>query len=610
MPLIKVPVVQKFGIQASTQQDELLKRFLKKTLLSCNAKSKYPLEVTEEFVQKFNHAKSPKDKESLLERAKKMLARCKRRLGINVLSSGKHVDLMRGWTEALILVHCSGEIQEEALDLLLVSLDQAPIDLEHIPVLLSVAESILFRLSLDVAWEPYLYSTEVKFSKVGFLVFLRLLVFHLSGQLEVSEEQIDGLQIGLNAFSLSELRYLSFPNLFLAVNFMRESGETICGAVVLSESLSASDVSLEGRQDQTLLGTTVQLEVEQKEFKIQSFVWHCLVVWVCVNNNSSQLDEVLQHLLFCKEELCQKNWLASILGLLVLGEAAKLNLSCLKVLMDLVRDFISSSMSLQKQEERSITYLPSWPWEICYMYICVLRDICLSANTSDLQKTAFLGFCDCKKTSEHPDELRGASFFDLLQYNLSQTPADGEDLFWVIRYGLVHNLVMMCSELSGDVSREGLRNAMWKALQKQKNSIKDDRILTAVTVAEDEAKALANPLISSSGKAPSAPRTITSFHYIGGRIASAMCQFFLPPIGPNIPLSNKPLKKQPSPQHQDSKQTHMEKNPARPSLRSAEWCPRMSVKSFILHTFVLSLLCSVVLNSSAAPIILSVNGQW
>lgn len=40
MPLIKVPVVQKFGIQASAQQDELLKRFLKKTLLSCNAKSK------------------------------------------------------------------------------------------------------------------------------------------------------------------------------------------------------------------------------------------------------------------------------------------------------------------------------------------------------------------------------------------------------------------------------------------------------------------------------------------------------------------------------------------------------------------------------------------
>uniref|UniRef100_A0A7M4EDZ7 Transmembrane protein 232 n=1 Tax=Crocodylus porosus TaxID=8502 RepID=A0A7M4EDZ7_CROPO len=389
------------------------------------------------------------------------------RLGINMLNSGKHVDLMRGWTEALILVHCSGKIQEEALDLLLVSLDQAPIHLEHIPVLLSIAETVLFRLSLDVAWECYLYSTEVKFSKVTVLlkVFIKIsynihqIIFHAI------------------AFSLCELRYSSFPNLFLAVNFMRESGETICGAMVLSESLSGSDVSLEGRQDQTLL---VQLEVEQKEFKIQSFLWHCLVVWVCVNNNSSQLDEVLQHLLLRKEELCQKNWLASILGLLVLGEAAKLNLSCLKVLMDLVRDFISSSMSLQKQ--RSITYLPSWPWEICYMYICVLRDICLSANTSDLQKTAFLGFCDCKKTSEHPNELRGASFFDLLQYNLSQTPAD--DLFWVIRYGLVHNLVMMCSELSGDVSREELRNTMWKALQKQKNSIKDDRILTAVTVAE------------------------------------------------------------------------------------------------------------------------------
>lgn len=64
----------------------------------------------------------------------------------------------------------------EALDLLLVSLDQAPIDLEHIPVLLSVAESVLFRLSLDVAWEPYLYSTEVKFSKVTVLlkIFIKI----------------------------------------------------------------------------------------------------------------------------------------------------------------------------------------------------------------------------------------------------------------------------------------------------------------------------------------------------------------------------------------------------------------------------------------------------
>lgn len=41
--------------------------------------------------------------------------------------------------------------------------------------------------------------------------------------------------------------------------------------------------------------------------------------------------------------------LESVLGLMVLGETAKLNMSCLKVLMDLVRDFISSSVSLQKQ---------------------------------------------------------------------------------------------------------------------------------------------------------------------------------------------------------------------------------------------------------------------
>lgn len=42
----------------------------------------------------------------------------------------------------------------------------------------------------------------------------------------------------------------------------------------------------------------------------------------------------------------------------------------------------------------------------------------------------------------------------------------------------------MCNDLCGDVSREGLRNTVWKALQKQKNNEKDSRVLEAVRVAE------------------------------------------------------------------------------------------------------------------------------
>lgn len=48
---------------------------------------------------------------------------------------------------------------------------------------------------------------------------------------------------------------------------------------------------------------------------------------------------------FCSEILM----LDSALCLLVLGEVAKINLYCLKTLMDLVKGFISTSVCLQKE---------------------------------------------------------------------------------------------------------------------------------------------------------------------------------------------------------------------------------------------------------------------
>uniref|UniRef100_A0A8C3HK34 Transmembrane protein 232 n=1 Tax=Chrysemys picta bellii TaxID=8478 RepID=A0A8C3HK34_CHRPI len=491
------------------------------------------------FIQKFNDATNPQDKEDLLELAKKMLARCKRRSGLGTLGSGKHVDLPVAWTEAIILAQCKGEIQEEALDILLISLDHAPMNPEHVPVLFFIAESILYRICCDAAQKSYLYSSEIKLSKVCYIFLsnnFHKIIFHAI------------------ALSACEVCYHPYPNILSAVQFMLKAGETICGAVVFSDSFLDSDPS-------------VQLKLEQKENMIQHFLWHSLVVWVCVHNNSSRLDEVLQHLLFYKEELHQKNWLDSVLGLLVLGEAAKLNLSCLKVLMDLVRDFISSSVSLQKQKDNCMKNLSSWHWEIGYIYTTVLRDICLSGITSDLQKTAFLGFCDCTKPPKHPEELSGASFFDFLHYSPSHDPHDCEELFWVIRYGVVYNLVVMCNELCGDASREGLRNAVWKALQKQKNNEKDSRVLEAIRVAEAEANGPANPFISSSANAPSSPRTLTSCQYVGWRVASVLSQVYLPPIGPNVPLPSKPKQKLSPMPYQHLEQCEVEKKTACSSLR-------------------------------------------
>ncbi|XP_053148094.1 transmembrane protein 232 isoform X3 [Hemicordylus capensis] len=497
-----------------------------------------------------------------------------RRSGLSTLGCGKHVDIPTAWIEAMMLSHCKGEIHDEALDVLLISLDHAPISPDHVPVLFFIAESILYKLCYDAVQKPYLFLCEIKLCKLGFLVFLRLLLLHFFDYLQYSGERKARLHIGLKALEACEICYQVYPNILFSVHFMLMAGETICGTAVLSESSLATGADLEEKEDKAFPDTapmstykTAELNSGQKQFKIKPFLWHSLLVWVCVHNSCSEMDEVLKHVLFYKEQLHQKDWLESVLGLMVLGETAKLNMSCLKVLMDLVRDFISSSMSLPKQQKSNPENLSCWHWQVGYIYTNILKEICLHGNSADLQKTAFLGFCDCIKEVKSDKGLRGAGLLELLSFHSSPDDDDHPDLFWVIRYGVIYNLVILRSELSGVVNRDGLRNAVWRALQKQKNIEKESRILDAVNVAEVEAKGLANLFLASKEKVLSSPREGSSSQYIGWRVATSMSHHFLPPIGPDIPLPRQPARKPPSMLHRESEPSVKEKKAKRLSLR-------------------------------------------
>lgn len=54
----------------------------------------------------------------------------------------------------------------EALEILLSSLDHAPIEPEHAPVLFFIAESILHMLCYDAVQKPYLFLCEIRLAKV------------------------------------------------------------------------------------------------------------------------------------------------------------------------------------------------------------------------------------------------------------------------------------------------------------------------------------------------------------------------------------------------------------------------------------------------------------
>ncbi|XP_063151429.1 transmembrane protein 232 [Candoia aspera] len=575
MPILKVPVHHNFGIVSHDEHKKLNQRLFTKYLkeYSLNFKKiarRNPLELTEEFIENFNRASETERKEAFIDMAKKMLARCKRRLGLSVLGCGSYVNLPVAWTETIMLSQCKGEISEEALEILGISLDHAPVAPEHISILFFVAECILYKLCYNVAQKPWLFSCEIKLSKLGFLVFLRLLLLYFFGYQGFSGEHKCRLHTGLKALTACEICYQLYPNILFMVQFMLKAGEIICGTAVVFESSLETQENLKEMEDKAVLdtistntNTAAELNSKQKQFRIKPFLWHSLLVWVCVHNSSSEIDEVLMHVLFYKEQLHQENWLESVLALMVLGETAKLNMSCLKVLMDLVKYFISSSVPLQKQEKNNKKKMSCWHWQVGYIYTNILREICLHGITADLQKTAFLGFCDCAKEQDDDKEFRGASFLDLLNFCLPSD--DYNDPFWVIRYGVIYNLVILRSELSGDVNREGLRNAVWRSLQKQKGTEKDSRVLDATKVAEVEAKGQINTSLASKDLLNST--YLLSFQYIGWRVTTAMCHHFLPPIGPNIPLRRLPQRKPVSMPHQELDPVVTEKKTKRLSLR-------------------------------------------
>ncbi|KAL6051226.1 hypothetical protein STEG23_005914, partial [Scotinomys teguina] len=335
-----------------------------------------------------------------------------------MLGSGKHVNVPNAWEEVIYLAQCKGEIQDEALNMLHASLDHVPFDYDQLPALFFLAESVLYRLCCDAFMKGVLYAVEIKLVKISYLIFLRLFIFFLHGHLKSFKQHLLRLQPYLYALYFSETSYHKYPNIFSNVQFILKTSEIICKRELHSEWEYADG-------EETLYSDSNSLGLNETGYIVNHLLWHCVAAWTCVQNNSPQLDKVLEHLCIHKTQLQTKCWLDSALALLVLGEAAKLNMACLKTLMDIVSHFLSSILSIQNQEENYKAYDLSWAAEVIFTYTTIISEICLYAAASSLRKTALIGFCDCTRPQkkvvlmdklEDPPELEGTSILSLLKY--------------------------------------------------------------------------------------------------------------------------------------------------------------------------------------------------
>ncbi len=144
-------------------------------------------------------------------------------------------------------------------------------------------------------------------------------------------------------------------------------------------------------------------------------------------------------------------------------------------------DFESfSSMLKLRKTNKKPTGIQTWNWELGYMYVEILSDICINGTHSEIRRKALLG---TNKTADEalrkkPNKNRLTSFglLDMIKFSNS-TVQHGDETFnasgvgvvdadssWKLRYSAIKCLVSICKILKNDSDQEDYRNLCWSAL--------------------------------------------------------------------------------------------------------------------------------------------------
>ncbi|RXN17536.1 transmembrane protein 232-like [Labeo rohita] len=247
-----------------------------------------------------------------------------------------------------------------------------------------------------------------------------------------------------NGLLKCETRYQEFPNMLFAVHFMLCIGEVLCGLKLTNDN-------------------SAQVSVEAQEHGVNQILWQCLLSYHCVQNNGTQLSQVIKQLMLLRDKLQHDNWADCGLGLMVLGEAAKSSMLCLQTLMNLhmtQRQDSSQEMTSQKV---------SWPWQLEHIYCSILMDICQNSHCAEIKKTALTG-------QSNSTQCRCSGGLMTL---LKQSHEDK----WRLRYSVVHGLAQISRRIT---LQDSLRNTAWLTLQKHLKQETDPRVINAVRITESE----------------------------------------------------------------------------------------------------------------------------
>ncbi|XP_076813085.1 transmembrane protein 232-like isoform X2 [Clavelina lepadiformis] len=550
MPVLRVPVVHKFGIISHSQRIELQQRILQQTYGGSHPTSTAPaipprgnpLEVSEQFVQKFNVA-GLKEKEILRDKAEKMLLRSKRRCGISTLGEGKHVDLPLAWSELAILAQCKGKIQEDCFDILYMSLNHAPLLEENIPTLFFLAESTLYWLRTDSMKQTYLRTSEVKLLKekgadreaesvpaLAACVYRTLCVWKC-----VTNTKI-GLKKAIVALLMAvhEISSKDWINGFLAISLLGETAKlnmTVCKVL--------QDIA-RGLRVQVTANGIFQKHIDHFPSAAPPTAQDSIPAPGLEGKFQAEIDGLMSDIDSAMNLNTHQPKQST-------STSATNERSSRRVSRDKVSsDVDNTNALLPNNREKSISTddqppgVGGWCWETAYQYSQILTDICLRGSSSDIQKVALLGkWQDADVTTFRAGAanpcIESCALVDLLEYrgppcrnsDLEQH-LKGVDWTWKLRYGALSGLSQITHALYGNDAKVGMRSAAWSLISAvQDCQVTETRVLEAVRVSQVECT-----------KVPSNERTTNVWE----RIAAQLSEIYLVPpegvlLSPQTPRS-------------------------------------------------------------------------
>ncbi|RDD40825.1 Transmembrane protein 232 [Trichoplax sp. H2] len=328
MPIHKIPIVHKFGIVSLSHREELQERINKRyleipTKPLPKSPKKFDYDVEEDFISKFNSSIGTPQHKNYEESADKALQRLIRRAGIKSGGMGQHINLPRAWCELSMLAQCQGRVREDSLEILITSLDQAPLNEDHLSSLFYLAEVSIYWLKKSAVSKPLLRSAEIKLMKLASSVFLRIFCYYcLKVDLSAYAKDLSKYAQG---FEVCQEAYRAFPGSRMLLKFIADISKALISTYnhKIEEQASGSNDIMNRESFMAAM------------HNVSPTLWHSIDVWRCITHLSGGKKKALKALQVCATCIATEPWVDIVLALQIIGDACQTDIDVLKVLHDI-----------------------------------------------------------------------------------------------------------------------------------------------------------------------------------------------------------------------------------------------------------------------------------